>query len=393
MEGILKEINNKVKLKLSMLLNNIVPSKIPKFGIQDSNKILFFIYLQNNKIALISHKDDKKSDEIIKVGILNDKFTFYPIKQDSIYFGEKFELQTSRFCESILSNKLNIIANKIYNDMEFFLDKIIEYEKIYENKIDNIEIKLDLLDKTNIISANDILYKEYSKQILEKLHQLAKTNIKDSYLNIFSILYPDGIYNIEHFMLQKTALNANMLKNYYNKSNLSNPNIIEKINIEINNQILEINYLVKNMYIKCSTNSQIYADSEVIIDSINGINLQPNEILYSNNEIKVIINKDNLVIKNLTNKNINIDNIKSIFYIENPIQPFIQTINSNIKINANTEIKINIDKKNIVISNLTDTNIQQYFIINSIKLAYTIDDEIKNLVGTSKHKLYDIINL
>ena len=149
MEGILKEINNKVKYKLSMLLSNIVPPKMPEFSIQDSKEAIFFIYLQNDKISFISHKDDKEGDEIIKVGMINDKSTFYPIKQDSIYFGEKFELQTSRFIESILNNKLNIIANKIYSDMEFFLDKIMEYEALYINKLDNMEIKLNLLDKTN----------------------------------------------------------------------------------------------------------------------------------------------------------------------------------------------------------------------------------------------------
>lgn len=391
MEGILKEINNKVKHKLSMLLSNIVPPKMPEFSIQDSKEAIFFIYLQNDKISFISYKDDKEGDEIIKVGMINDKFTFYPIKQDSIYFGEKFELQTSRFIESILNNKLNIIANKIYSDMEFFLDKIMEYEALYINKLDNMEIKLNLLDKTNIIYANDELYKKCSNEILEKLHYLTKTNIRDSHLNIFSIMYPDGINDIEHFMIQKTSLNANMLKNYYNKSNLSNPSLIEKIDIEIGNQTLEINYLIKNIYLKHSTKRQIYANSEVLIDSINGINMQPNDILYSNNEIKVIINKDSLIIKNLTNKNIDINEINSTFYINNSTQPFSQTQNTNIKINANTEISI--DKKNVSIKNLTANNIQQYSIMHNIKLTYAIDDESKNLVGKSQYKLCDILNL
>ena len=119
--------------------------------------------------------------------------------------------------------------------------------------------------------------------------------------------------------------------------------------------------------------------------------MQPNDILYSNNEIKVIINKDSLIIKNLTNKNIDINEIKSTFYINNSTQPFIQTQNANIKINANTEISI--DKKNVSIKNLTTNNIKQYSIMHNIKLIYAIDDENKNLVGKSQYKLCDILNL
>ena len=70
MEGIFKEINNRVKHKLSMLLSNIVPPKMPEFSIQDSKEAIFFIYLQNDKISFISHKDDKEGDEIIKVGMI-----------------------------------------------------------------------------------------------------------------------------------------------------------------------------------------------------------------------------------------------------------------------------------------------------------------------------------
>ena len=388
MEGIFKKINDKVKSTIAGFFDN-TSQKTPKFSIQDSAQALFFIYLQNNKITLLSHKDDQKSDEIIKVGLEDNQFNFYPIKQDSIFFGERFEIQTNRFCESILQNKLNLIAYKIYNDIEFFLDKIVEYEALYINKIKNMQIKLDLFDKTNIIVANDELHEKCKDKILEQLHNLATKNIKDSHLNIFTILHPNGISDIEQFMQQKTTLNANTLKNYYNKSNLSNPNLIEKINIEINNQILEINYLIKNLYLQTSKTGQIYAISKVIIDSIDGINIQPDEILYSNNEIKVTISKKNLTIKNLTNKNIFINNITSIFYIGNSTQPFTQTLHSNIKINAN-EI-ININKKNTILTNLTNENLHQHFIINSIKINYAIDDEIKNLIGSSKHKLSDII--
>ena len=388
MEGIFEKINDKVKSTIAGFFDN-TSQKTPKFSIQDSAQALFFIYLQNNKITLLSHKDDQKSDEIVKVGLEDNQFNFYPIKQDSIFFGERFEIQTNRFCESILQNKLNLIAYKIYNDIEFFLDKVVEYEALYINKIKNMQIRLDLLDKTNIIVANDELHEKCKDKILEQLHNLATNNIKDSHLNIFTILHPNGISDIEQFMQQKTTLNANTLKNYYNKSNLSNPNLIEKINIEINNQILEINYLIKNLYLQTSKTGQIYATSKVIIDSIDGINIQPDEILYSNNEIKVTISKKNLTIKNLTNKNIFINNITSIFYIGNSTQPFTQTLHSNIKINAN-EI-ININKKNTILTNLTNENLHQHFIINSIKINYAIDDEIKNLIGSSKHKLSDII--
>ena len=124
-------------------------------------------------------------------------------------------------------------------------------------------------------------------------------------------MYPDGIYDIESFITQKSSLNADMLKNYYNQSNLSNPNLIEKTNITINNQELEINYIIKEMRLKCTSKKQLYADSEVIVDFINGIDVQPDEIFYSNNEIRVNINKGSFSIHNNTNNNIHINNIKT----------------------------------------------------------------------------------
>ena len=316
-------------------------------------------------------------------------------KKDSIFFEENSGLKTFQFIEAIVNNKINIIANKIYNDMIFLLDKITEYKTLYINKLNDMKINLNIIDKTNITYTNEELYSKLNNKISQELQNLAKTNIRDSLINIFKTMYPDGIYDIESFITQKSSLNADMLKNYYNQSNLSNPNLIEKTNITINNQELEINYIIKEMRLKCTSKKQLYADSEVIVDFINGIDVQPDEIFYSNNEIRVNINKGSFSIHNNTDNNIHINNIKNIFYINEAIDPFIQAINSNIKIDANMEIniKMNYNKKDVAISNLTTDNIHKYIIIHSIKITYTIDGATKNLVGKSQYKLYNILSL
>lgn len=395
MEGILKSINNKVKHKINILLNTIVPSKIPEFSIHNTDEAIFFIYLSDNQVHFVSHNNNENGDEIIKVGRANNEFTFYPIKKDSIFFEENSGLKTFQFIEAIVNNKINIIANKIYNDMIFLLDKITEYKTLYINKLNDMKINLNIIDKTNITYTNEELYSKLNNKISQELQNLAKTNIRDSLINIFKTMYPDGIYDIESFITQKSSLNADMLKNYYNQSNLSNPNLIEKTNITINNQELEINYIIKEMRLKCTSKKQLYADSEVIVDFINGIDVQPDEIFYSNNEIRVNINKGSFSIHNNTDNNIYINNIKNIFYINEAIDPFIQAINSNIKIDANMEIniKMNYNKKDVAISNLTTDNIHKYIIIHSIKITYTIDSTTKNLVGKSQYKLYNILSL
>lgn len=398
MEDMFKTINKKVKNKVNILLNTILPSKIPEFSVNDVKEPIFFIYLNKKEIAFISHLDDKEADEIIKVGVIDDEFIFYPLKQDSVFFNKGLEFKTFEFIEIILSNKLNLIAKKIYKDIVFLSDRIIEYKMLYTSKLKNINFTIEVVDNSKITSINNALSKSFGSAIKEKLYELANTNILDTPLNIFSVIFPNGIYNIADFMKQESALDSDMLKNYYNKSNIANPKLIEYMQVDINGKEFEFEYCINSLLLQYSVTKQVFAKSQIYIKNINALNLQPDSIIYSNNDLKVVIKRNNIVVHNKTNDNISLYNLGSTFSLDND-KPFETTINNiNLKIPTNEEMSIVLKKDTYfgAIKNLNINTIQNSKIKHTIKITYAIPNTTdknlnsKNLVGSSQYKLSDI---
>ncbi|RAX54708.1 hypothetical protein CCY99_02805 [Helicobacter sp. 16-1353] len=398
MEDIFKVINKKVKNKVNILINTILPSKIPEFSINEVEEPIFFIYLNKNEIAFISHLDNKEADEIIKVGITNNEFVFYPLKENSMFFGKDFEFKTFEFIEVILSNKLHLIAKKIYKDICFLSDKILEYKTVYISKLKNIDFFIDVVDNSNITNVNETLNSLFNNAIKDKLYNIAKTNILDTPLNIFGLIFPDGIHEISYFMEQKSALEASMLKNYYNKSNIANPKLIESLQVEINGKEFEFEYCINSFFLQYSVTKKIFAKAKVCINNINALNIQPDTILYSNNDLKVVVKRNNIAVYNQTDSSISLYGLCSIFLLDNN-KPFETKIeNINLKIPINEEISM-VSKKDTyfgTIKNLNTDIIKNGKIKHSIKLTYSLSNnkhiETKNLVGSSQYMLCDIFD-
>lgn len=392
MEGVLRQINKKIKNKVNMFLHTILPDKIPEFSVSEVDEVIFFIYLNKNEIILISHLGDQEADEVIKVGVCDNEFVFYPARADSAFFNEQFELRTFAFIETILTNKINLIAQKIYQNITFLCDKILEYKMLYLAKLTNIEYEIDLDDRTKILCVNPNLYHHFDEALKDRLTNIAKTNLLDSPLHIFKLIFPSGICDIESFMSKKNVLEAGILKNYYNTSNLINPNTTLQLQISSNGKEIEFECMFEQLYLQVTPNGKFSAYGKIKLVSINALSLQPDTMLYSNNDLKVIFKKDYIELHNLSPENITINSLASIFVLQG-INPFdIKLDNINIIIPPRNNINITLKKDHYfgAIKNLCEEKLHNQKIKHSIKLIYSSNKETRTLVGSSSYRLYDM---
>lgn len=394
MKDTFKGINKKIKNKVNIFLNTILPSKIPEFSINNTEEAIFYIYLNKNEISFISHESNKEADEIIKVGVIGDEFAFYPTKKDSAFLNNGFEFKSFEFIEVILSNNLNLIAKKIYDDIVFLGDKILDYKTLYISKLKGITFNIKITDDSNITNTNDSINELFVDAMKIELEKIVKTNILDTPINIFRLIYPDGIYDIERIIEQKSGLDGSMLKTYYNKSNLANPKLMQNFKIDIKDRSLEFHYFIDSVFLDNLINKKMIANASIIIKNIDGINFLPDKILYSNNDFRITIKLDSIIIHNQANSDISLHNLNSNFTIRSEEKPFeIKIDNINLKIPTKEEVSI-ILKRDIHFGNIK--NIDMNMILNTqikhnIKITYTLkDNNIKNLMGSSQYKLMDI---
>lgn len=398
-----KAINKTIKNKANMLLHTILPSKMPNFNINNVDSPLFYIYLNKNEVAFVSHLDDKNADEIIKVGLENGEFVFYPARATSRYFGGEQGFDTFNFIQSIVLNNLSKVAEKIYQEIEFLSDKIIEYEQVYVAKFSNVDFNIELSDSVGV----DVLAESFGESfraafdtaLKNKLLEIAKINILDTPQNLFTLVFPDDIHDVEGFMQHKHNLRGGTLRSYYNRSNLANPDVVETFRVPMSGENggggesvktsreLELECCIESFFLQYSPTKKMFATAKVAIKALNLINALPRSIIYSNAELKVTIEADKIIVQNLGLGEVEINAASSIFMFENAAPKGTNAKNLALKIPAKHRISLNINPKNSAQTLRGVSLFDELKIKHHIKLAYTSSGESKNLVGSSKHSV------
>ncbi|MDE6885609.1 MAG: hypothetical protein K2P17_00995 [Helicobacteraceae bacterium] len=385
-----ENLKNKIKQKSSFLISTIIPSKIPEFSIYDTKDAYLYIYYIKNEIFHITTKIDKefkniKIDEIVKFGIHDNSFVFYPATKDSNFFKQNFELDTFRFIEMIVSSNLNFIINKIYNEIEFFKQKVLDYEMIYKLKLKDMIVNLSIEDKSNILDSNDELKWALQKEFNLKIGQIAQTNMLDTPQNIFNIIFPNDIYNSQLPLDNKQIVTIDMINKYINKSNLS-PLIEQELEINIANKTFQINYFINSIFLQYS-NKKMFVNATITISNINLLGTHNKCIIYSNNDLKAEIKSDAITIS--SKEDLIIYNIESCFLYEDT-DITNKVVLNNLKVQSNIPLKIQIDET-FIIKNINLDFLKTAKTKHILNIIYLIGSNTRKLVGSSSYKIDDIL--
>lgn len=353
------------------------------FEIFDTNNPYCYAYITNNNKCFIHWRNNINENYGIKINKEGNKLIFYPSNKNSKLFDSDFKVKIDLIINLILENELNILAIKIYEIIENLKKIIIFNKKAYISRIESLKYSLKIKNNTQI-DVNII-----KDSIIENTKNIAKNNIIDSNINMFSLIFPKGI-NDTNDILAYMNLPEDIVKHYYNKSNLSNSLIEQKTNININSYIIVLSYYISHLYIRDEmlenkNNIKInkILDCEVIIKDFDIPNIEPKTIVYSNNDIKITLQRDKIIIENLIQEIVVINYIKTLYSLKGHI--FSEILIDNLKlpikgknkyiVQTNDCKKINI--KNIVLSMLGNK------ISNKIQIKY-ITDSPKQLIGNSK---------
>lgn len=294
-----EKIKKHIKTKSKILLNMLIPGHIPDFGVFDSKNPIFFVYFINGDIFHISHKgnvvfSEVIIDEVLKVGIENDEFVFYPASEDSTFLKQNYELDTFKFIELIIANNLNVVANEIYNAIVAFKAKILDYQVLYHQRLDNAICSIDFIDRCGILDISNALKWEIENALKDKIIEVAKENMVDSTEHIFEALFENGIYEVEN--ITESVARQDKILNYYNRSNLAN-SVENEIEITLNNMRFFISYFIDSIFLKVNDKGKIFADTTIAIISLSMLGSP--KFCYSNNDLRVIFEGENICIYNL----------------------------------------------------------------------------------------------
>ncbi|RDU64830.1 hypothetical protein [Helicobacter sp. MIT 14-3879] len=382
-----EKIKKQIKKKSSIWFSTIIPSKIPEFCVYDVKEPILFLYFVNGDIFYISNKSDKvfnevKIDEIIKVGIHNNEFGFYPVMKDSEFFKNKYELNTFKFIELIIANNLNMIVSRIFDEIKFFEDKVLEYKMLYLLKLKDLICNIEFNDEFNILKINDNLRWESENTLKYTISQIVQNNLIDSKQNIFDILFKDGIYDTEPLLENNHYTKQDMLKNYYNKSNLSDNTLEHKAKIIINNRIFFITYFIDSIFLQYNISKKMFANANISIKGIDLCGYQ--DILYSNNDLKVEFGIDEILIYNQQKSNIVLHSIYSVFILSEK-QNVVSMENLNLVIEDSVSFELDLVLKDLHLY-------LDYKLQHKVEIIYSTTENKRKLVGSSSYTISDICN-
>ena len=379
-----EKLKKSIKRKSKMLLNMLIPGHIPEFSVVNIKKPIFFVYFINGDIFYISHSANVEFseviiDEVIKVGVENDEFVFYPAREDSAFFRQNFEIDTFRFIKLILQNNLNVVADDICSAISAFESKILDYMILYHQRLENAICNIDFIDRHGILGLSANLKWEAENALKARIIEIAKANVVDSKENIFKILFGSGIYEVEN--ISENAVTQDKILAYYNRSNLTNcleNEIALFIKGSLQNEMrFFISYFIDSIFLRTNENGKIFADSNIAIKSIS-MQGSP-KFCYSNNDLRIEFDGENICIYNLQKISFILHLLKSKWILGSNESAFEMSENLTI-------IDKKLIKNDIILKNL-HLNLK---ILHKLELIYSANDDEKRFVGSGSVKIVDM---
>ena len=382
-----EKLKNSIKRKSKILLNMLMPNRhAPNFSVSECKNPIFFAYFIHGDIFFISNRPNVEFseviiDEVIKVGVENNEFVFYPAREDSAFFKDKYEIDTFRFIELIIANNLSAVASEIHSAIEAFRRKILDYAIFYHQRLDNAICSIDFSDRHGILALDLNLKWEIENALKAKIMHIAKENIVDIKANIFEILFGEGIYEVEN--IATNAITQDKLLNYYNRSNLSNNvenELCVALNVDSSNKMrFFIRYFIDSILLKANENGKIFANAHIVIKTLS-MQGSP-KFCYLNNDLKIAFEGENIIIYNLQKIPFILHSIKSKWIISSDESTFESTQNLNIK-----------DKKLIKNTAILE-NLHLHLddkISHKLELLYSTQSDEKRFFGSGGVKIVDI---
>ncbi len=393
-----EKLKNSIKRKSKMLLNMLMPhfskdGQTPEFSVSECKNPIFFVYFIHGDIFFISNRPNVEFseviiDEVIKVDIENNEFVFYPAREDSAFFKDKYEIDTFRFIELIIANNLNEVSSEIHSAIEVFRCKILDYAIFYQQRLENAICSIDFSDRHGILALDLNLKWEIENALKARIAQIAKENILDSKANIFEILFGAGIYEVEG--VGENAISQDKLLNYYNRSNLAN-NVENELCVTLNvgdsadfNQNAPkiqffIRYFIDSIFLKTNENGKIFANAHIVIKTLS-MQGSP-KFCYLNNDLKIEFMGENICIYNLQKIPFILHSLKSKWIISSNESTFESMQNLTIK-----------DKKLIKNTAILE-NLHLHLddkISHKLELLYSTQSDEKRFFGSGSVKICDI---
>ena len=397
-----EKLKNSIKRKSKILLNMLMSNRqTPKFSVSECKNPIFFAYFIHGDIFFISNRPNVEFseviiDEVIKVGVENNEFVFYPAREDSAFFKDKYEIDTFNFIELIIANNLNEVASEIHSAIEAFRRRILDYAIFYQQKLENAICSIDFSDRCGILALDLNIKWEIENALKAQITQIAKENIIDSNANIFEILFGAGIYEVENVAenaISESQIMSSKLLNYYNRSNLAN-NVENELCVALNvgdsgdfNQNAPkmrffIRYFIDSILLKTNENGKIFANAHIVIKTLS-MQGSP-KFCYLNNDLKITFIGDNIIIYNLQKIPFILHSIKSKWIISSDESTFESTQNLTIK-----------DKKLIKNTAILE-NLHLHLddkISHKLELLYSTQSDEKRFFGSGSVRFADIFSL
>lgn len=387
-----EKLKNSIKRKSKILLNMLMSNRqTPKFSVSECKNPIFFAYFIHGDIFFISNRENVEFseviiDEVIKVGVENNEFVFYPAREDSAFFKDKYEIDTFNFIELIIANNLNEVASEIHSAIEAFRRRILDYAIFYQQRLENAICSIDFSDRCGILALDLNLKWEIENALKAQIAQIAKENILDSNANIFEILFGAGIYEVENVAenaISESQIMSSKLLNYYNRSNLANNvenELCVALNVDSSNAMrFFIRYFIDSILLKTNENGKIFANAHIAIKTLS-MQGSP-KFCYLNNDLKITFEGDNIIIYNLQKIPFILHSIKSKWIISSDESTFESTQNLTIK-----------DKKLIKNTAILE-NLHLHLddkISHKLELLYSINGDSKQFFGSGSVKIIDI---
>ena len=281
--------SHNLKIKYQNLLKNNEQMQLNNKNIQDKLKQEINELKNNNE--LIKSENNKQIEKLEKE--INTKDNLLE-ENKAIYENELKEINSYKN----LINKLkkeNASLNNIIIDLKSKIENEENITKNYFNKLSNLEKKLQT--KEHII--ND--YKTKNEQILKE-NFMNKNNIKELEENNKTLLKNLDIIKTRLNNYENEKEKISIIKSEYNKE-------IEKYKFLLEQKDNEINQL----------NEQIIND-KISLDKILSLQKEISELKIENNQLKLMIEKNNKNINNkkepvvyLINKEMNLEKIKKAY--------------------------------------------------------------------------------
>lgn len=374
--------------KTSVLFSTIMPSKIPEFSIYDSLEPILFIYFSNNEILFINSTQEiapKQSDECIKCGIHNNEFVFYPANKNSSFFKTDLQIDTYRFIELIIATKLNVVITQIIDEIEYFKQKILDYKTIYLLKLRDmiINVKFNPID-TFELKLNQKLNWELENAIRKKASDFAHNNLIDSFSNLFNQIFPNGIFS-SRLPLDSHLINIEMVKRYYNKNNLIDSAFGDIFELNINEKIYQIIYFINSIHLQYTVRKKMFAETLANVVEINILGAQNEVIIYSNNDIKLELKRDMILLK--TQEKLRIKSLDFSFVCDDLTH---NISHKNLEIKGESKIELN-KSEIFTLKHITKDFVQRARIRHNLHLVYEINGQERKVSGSSGYNLRDIL--